>query len=91
MDQKVKFHEVKECVSVGVLCVCVCVCVFPPISRVNVDVVPVPIAPPHKANAGGRVEGQQASDDDVALCSAWRHQNKLIKTFLKLVKCISDL
>lgn len=44
-----------------------------PRSRIEVKVAEVPPFLHNKANAGGAVEGQQASDDDVFFRSACRN------------------
>ncbi len=65
------FH-VSICLLVCV-CVCVCVRVLVPRSRVEVKVTAM-LMPPDKANAGGLVEGQQTSDDDVSLVCVCREE-----------------
>ncbi len=51
-------------------------CVSLPISRVEVDVILMPPAPPDEANAGGLMEGQQALNDDVAFFSGCRDEEQ---------------
>ena len=42
-------------------------CSFSPSSREEVEVIAVPLIPPDEADAGGLVQGDQASNDNVAL------------------------
>lgn len=56
---------------------------FIPVSTEEVEEVTV-TGPPHKANAGGLVEGQQGSNDDVLLRGGCREKEQ--RSFIHVLK-----
>lgn len=52
------------------------VSVVVPASREEGEVGSVPPSPPEEADAGGSMESQQASNDDVSLCGCCGHQQE---------------